>query len=285
MDDQAAALRALAGRFTAGGVTLESSGGLRRVVLGGGAVASGTTTVALGLAYLLSKQGQKVLLVDATGRRGDLVRLCNLDERRFLRGQESGNNKNEWRQKISTVEENLDFLLLEGREKLEPVWQENGLVQMKRLANEYDSLLVDVGESKGGIPAFWGRWSDWTLFTCLPKNKDLIDLYAKIKLLLSVKRSSKIATLFNQVCQENVAELQGRLNHSCLHFLGFAPEGLGGLSWDQTVSRSSRLRVPYVVAEPEGLVTQELDESLRRWLLLAGEKPLDKAKSATLKIA
>jgi len=126
----------------------------RMIALLSGKGAPGVTTIAIGLAAVLSERGRRVVLVDADLRGGNVGPYLDLDPRRGLVGLAFGRNG---ASSTGPVEEELQegpgFMVLAGLERPDSglkVSAELLTAAVTTLRETFDEVLVDVGEVVAG---------------------------------------------------------------------------------------------------------------------------------------
>lgn len=132
--------------------TTPSSRGGQVLALVSGKGAPGTTTLAIGLAWALGRQGSRVVLVDADLRGGGVAPYLDLDPRRALIGLTVG------RPSAALVDAELQeatgFSVLAGIERPEMrdrVTPEQLITALAVLRERFDYTVVDVGQALPGI--------------------------------------------------------------------------------------------------------------------------------------
>jgi MinD-like ATPase involved in chromosome partitioning or flagellar assembly len=126
----------------------------RVIALLSGKGAPGVTTVAIGLAAVLSERGRRVVLVDADLRGGNVGPYLDLDPRRGLVGLAFGRNGASAAGPVEVeLQEGPGFMVLAGVERPDSglsVSAELVTAAVTTLRETFDDVLVDAGEVVAG---------------------------------------------------------------------------------------------------------------------------------------
>ncbi len=128
------------------------------IALVSGKGAPGTTTVALGLAAVVSSTGRSVLLIDGDLRGGAVGPYLDLDPRRGLSGLSVGPSERPQRV-LDELQAGQGFSVLTGIERpeaLERLLPERITGTVFALRERFDLILIDVGETLSGVTSAVG---------------------------------------------------------------------------------------------------------------------------------
>ncbi|MBK8231941.1 MAG: MinD/ParA family protein [Candidatus Eisenbacteria bacterium] len=236
------------------------------VVSGKGGV--GKSALVANLALALARRGKKVLLVD-----GDLS-LANVD---LLFGLVPKFNLGDVVFGQRTIEEILlttpDGVRLlpaasgvEELADLDEFRRERLVRELSRLEADLDLLLIDTGSGIGSQTLHWARAADRTLVVTTPEPTAFADAYAMIKVLAGRKLRELPALLVNMVnSARDGRETARRIRVVSERFLGFRPELLGWVPFDDAFPRAVRQQEPLLRMfphSPSALAISKIAEHL-----------------------
>lgn len=260
MVDQATELRRLVLR--AAGDTVADAGPVPRLlVLSGGKGGVGVTTLAVNLAVMLSRQGARVVLVDADLYRADVATLCGVDER--------GNVAD-----VLAARRDIHEVLQPGPsgvQVLPGLWapgqpadysetaQQRLLRQLRTLGRHADVVVLDVGNGGNEVVRRFWKAADDVLLVTTPDSMSVMDSYATIKRTATAEDGLTIRLIVNKAADQDVArDVNRRINVSCQRFLGFQVDGLGYLPADSCVDAAVSAGTPFVISTPDGAAATAL---------------------------
>ena len=209
------------------------------LVVSGGRPGVGATTIAVQLATALSREAQRVVLIDADPFGADIARRCEHPTTLGIGDVLAGRK---------TIHEVLQLgpngmQILAGAANQQIRDGLNGraiarlLKQMRSLGPHADWLLVDAGNQPSEMAAQLWSAADRLLVVTSPDAVAVMDTYALIKTLLSrqsLKQSP--ALVVNQAADEaTAADVHRRIDQSCRRFLGLAIEFAGWLPMDPKI--------------------------------------------------
>lgn len=124
------------------------------IAVASGKGAPGKTTIAIGLAAALADRGQRVVLVDADLRGGNVGAYLDIDPRRGLLGLAfGGNGASEAHSVEDELQDGPGFAVLNGLERPElevRVSAEQMTATVAALRSRFEAVVVDAGEVTGG---------------------------------------------------------------------------------------------------------------------------------------
>jgi flagellar biosynthesis protein FlhG len=239
----------------------------------------GKTCLAVNLAFALTHQGKRILLVD-----GDLG-LANVD---VLLGLQ--------------VKANLRDILDRGADPLETVVYvhpslgvlpaSSGVPEManlgpadqdvlgemlKTVAVDFDLVLVDTGAGLGPAVLWFNTLSDYSLVVMTPDPTSLTDAYALIKVLAQHYQRRHFLVVVNNVRNESEAsQTFATLAQAAARFLDLQLDYLGAVPTDAAVKRALRTQAPFLEQSPESRASEGVKTIAERMLYLSLHGPPSK---------
>ena len=253
MHDQASELRQLVRQGNTVAPTAPSPPPPKLLVLTGGKGGVGTTTIAVNLAVVLARQGQRTVLVDADPQGGDAAVLSGVEERYTLAD-------------VLDAQRTVDEVLRPGPgglRVLPAAWARSDaseapaaahqrlIADLKGLGTQVDSIVVDAGNGLNRLVRQFCQAADLVLLVSTPEPASVMDAYASIKVLASNGDSVPIHTLVNMArARPSAAEVHSRLAQACLRFLAVQVNGVGYVPYDPLVTKAGRAGEPLVTRTP-----------------------------------
>jgi MinD-like ATPase involved in chromosome partitioning or flagellar assembly len=230
----------------------------------------GKTSLATNLGIALSRQGNRVCLLDAD------MGLANVN---ILLGLRTG----------KTVEDllagtaGLDDVMLAGPEGLRIIPAASDLrragaestqtgaiaAQLRRLETEFDYVLVDTPAGIGPNTLSFVGASDHTLLTITQEPTSLTDAFTLLKALQRTRSRSRISVVINMLpSDQDGMALFTHFQAAARRYLSLELHYLGHLTMDSAVTRAVLRQRPVMVNAPDsyaatGLI--RLGEQLRQW--------------------
>ncbi len=217
--DQAGELRAMKnGRADLKTMPSKCNGNIRVIAVTSGKGGVGKTNITANLAYLLSRQGKKVLLLDAdTG-------LANID---IILG--------------ITPKYNLSHVLSGEKTLAESVGQGPGVIKLDGLDENFDYMLIDTAAGITENVLYFNMVAGEIIVVVTPEPTSLTDAYALIKILYRDYSVKRFMLVVNMVRDSNEAiAVARRLNSATNHFLDLPISYLGHILQDRNVSEAVR---------------------------------------------
>ncbi|HML59890.1 MinD/ParA family protein [Solidesulfovibrio sp.] len=222
----------------------------------------GKSNLALNLSYALFRAGHRALLMDFD------VGLANVD---VLLGLSPEKNLQDlFRPEVTAAEVmvpveqgGFDFLpaasgvpeLLEMDDDMREILFQ----KLNASFSAYDYLMLDLGAGISQTVLTVAVMSHVRVLVVTPEPTSLTDSYAVIKVLHTQYGITDFHILVNQV--ESAADTKttySRLSAACQHFLGFAPELLGGVRSDPALPDAVRRQIPLMRHAPRSPAAQDI---------------------------
>ncbi|MBN1588004.1 MAG: AAA family ATPase [Pirellulales bacterium] len=238
MIDQANELRQLIRQQTEQ-LTRAASTRPRIIAVTGGKGGVGTTTVATHLAIAMSRQSDRVLLVDADPDRADVATLCGLATDYDLADLVEARRTLD--EVIAPGPNGILVLTGAGRaaatEPSTDRFHQRWIRAAREAEEPFDCVVVDTGNrSARSVKMLWEA-SDLVLLVTTIELPSIIDTYASIKTLAKRTSPPAIHTLINRVTETAVAyDAHGRLARAVWRFLGFHLDSAGHVMVGQDLS-------------------------------------------------
>lgn len=238
----------------------------RVITVASGKGGVGKTNLVVNLGIQLARMGQVTTIVDAD------MGLANVD---VLLGQ--------------SFEADLRHVL-EGRHKLEDIIglgpegvrivpsgsgvsqladmnanQRRRLVsELGTLENTTDFLLIDTGAGISRNVLAFANLADQVVVVITPEPTSLADAYGLVKLLYRTKTATNIGVVVNRALSHaDGSDTGAKFAAIVERFLGLTVAQLGHISDDPLVAQAVRRQRPFVVANPQGTASRQV-ESLAR---------------------
>lgn len=225
----------------------------RTIAIASGKGGVGKTSIAVNLAILLARRGQRVTLVDADLGTANVDVMLNTQNRWDLSHVIAGQRS------IDEVAREIEpgLVLVAGASGLADVAdlasrQRAFLVsQFAILEGRSDLLLFDCGAGISQNVLAFARAADEILVVVTPEPTSMTDSYALIKRLALAGSPPRIRLVMNQA--ESHAEAQDafkRISQTVERFLGLRVSLAGQILRDSNLPAAVRQRVPLVVRYP-----------------------------------
>ncbi len=282
MLDQASQLRRLvlqSGRLPAG----DDGPSPRTLVVSGGKVGLGSTTLAVNLAVALASHGARTVLIDFDLYRADVAAHCGLAESPTIADVLLGRRDiHEVLQRGSGgMQVVAGTRTAEARNACSDRSLQRVLRQVQSLGRHADFVLIDTGNGPNEPTIrLWQAASDIMLVTT-PDAVAVMDTYATVKTLLGRSAiQSPVRLVVNRVDSEALAiDVHRRIDHSCQRFLGLSLALAGWLPGEPTTLAAHRRGQPMVLSHPDCLFTQSI-EHLAEALLTGPPEPVRQLRRA-----
>ena len=220
----------------------------------------GKTTVSTSFAYILANTfNKRVLLLDCDIGLGNVHLLLGLDPSKNLKAVLRGSSLPDVIQRVFNFDVVLGFSGIESFEELESYESANLLVQLDRVVENYDFVILDNSAGLSRFTVNFSRAATETYVITTPEPTALTDAYAFIKSLYKLYSYSSFKVIVNMASSRSEGfETFERLNTSVSKFLGFRLKLAGILPVSQRVKESLRLNKPLVHVYPSDPFTLEL---------------------------
>lgn len=236
----------------------------------------GKTCLAVNLAFALTEQGKRVLLVD-----GDLG-LANVD---VLLGLEVKANVRDILDQgadplatVVTVRPGLGVLpASSGVPEMANLGLDDQAVLggvLKTVAAPFDHVLVDTAAGLGLAVLWFNNMADHSLVVVTPDPTALTDAYALIKVLAQQYERRRFLIIMNNVQGEREArQTFDTLNRAAAKFLDLQLDYLGAVPSDPAVKRALRSQAPFMEQAPQSRASQAVQALASRMLALSPQRP------------
>ncbi len=234
----------------------------------------GKTNVALNLAISLRVLGGKVLLLDADMSMGNVDVLLGLNLQRDLRDLLLGDAS--LAQVVADGPRGIKILPgasgVEELANLDDRRMQEFLRKLEAFCAEMDYLVVDTatGISAGVINCLLA--ADEIVLVTNTEPTALTDAYALLKVYgrRAGEDAGKVFIIMNQIgSKEEAMGSFDRLRGAAERFLGWEPEYLGSISWDDTVSVATKQQVDFLTHYASAPCSQDIRKLAAR-LVSAG---------------
>ncbi len=225
----------------------------RTIAFASGKGGTGTSVLALNVAILLAKRGERVVILDGNFGLGNLNQLLGPSPRYDLRHVLAG-------------ERRLRDILLRGPHglliipagsgvaelaNLDESGREMLLEQLEEIEQGVDFLLIDAGAGISDTVLNLIMASDETIVVTRQEPTALTNAYALMKVIVQHRPTYPFHLLINLV--KNAAQAQliyDSLAQILIKFLGYRPGYAGFVVGDANVRRSVMRQVPFVLEAP-----------------------------------
>jgi flagellar biosynthesis protein FlhG len=255
----------------------------RTIVVSGGKVGLGSTTLAVNLAVALAAHGARTVLLDMDLYRADVAAHCGLVETATIADVLlSRRNIHEALQRgPGGMQVVAGTRTAEARNACSDRALARVLRQIQSLGRHADLVLIDTGNGPSEPTIrLWQAASDVLLVTT-PDAVAVMDTYATVKTLLS--RSAircPVRLVVNRADSEEVAtDVHRRIDQSCQRFLGLPLPLAGWLPGDPAALAALRRGQPIVLARPDCQLAKSV-ELLAESLLAAPSQPRQLRRAA-----
>jgi len=249
-------------------------GHLIAVASGKGGV--GKTWFSICLSQSLTKQGKKVLLVD-----GDLG-LANIDIQLGLMTKHSLNDVIEGKLSLEHIvekHEDAGFHIAAGNSGQGslsnlPVQRLHSLlIQIKKIANNYDAVIIDLGAGIDRTVRFVAANADTSLVVTNDEPTSLTDAYAFIKLSHASGHSANIHTVVNLASNYKDGEnTYNTLLKACSNFLKITPPLLGVVRQDSRVREAIKAQTPFLTRFPTSEAALDIENITKNLIKITSNK-------------
>lgn len=264
MLDQASRMRDLALQARLSG----SRGRPRLTAVTSGKGGVGKSTLSLNLAIKLCDAGRKVLLVDADTNMGSLDVMLGIAPRfrlgHFLRGEMDLGDV------LVTAQPGLRLLPASSGDLHHPAMDAGAQARLlaELLLCGDDDIVLDTGAGMQAEVMEYCRRADDILVVAGPEPTSVMDAYAMMKTIWSIKADAEIRLVLNNVRSPREADETGcKLAMAVRHFLHRELRVLGSVPADQAVGKAIIQQQPLVRAFPRSAAAFSL-QALASQLLL-----------------
>jgi flagellar biosynthesis protein FlhG len=220
MADQAEKLRAMKPMAVSADA---DSWRLPMVAVTGGRAGVGTSTVAINLAAALADLGERVLVVDASEHRNDLLGVAG------IRQTAANSLPDVVRGNCGLIDAvvcgPLGTQLITGNPRRVAAefnrhHEQQFLAALNAVTSHFDAIVIDTGHGLSPWTRRIWRRSRLTVVATTADQSALLDTYAMLKLGVDDAIQSRVGVVVNQADDDSIADdVQRRLSDSCQRFL------------------------------------------------------------------
>ncbi|WP_456455287.1 MinD/ParA family protein [Thermovibrio sp.] len=235
-----------------------SSSNVISFVSGKGGV--GKTAITTSLAYSLANHfNKRVLLLDCDMGLGNVHVVLGLSLGKSLKSVFQGVSIKEVVQRVYNFDVVLGFSGIERLDELEEIEASSFLVQLEKMAKDYDYILLDNSAGLNRYTLNFSRASSSTYVITTPEPTSLTDAYAFIKSLYKLYSYRDFKVIVNMVSSKREGiEVFDRLNYSVNRFLGFKLKLVGVLPHTEKLKESLLKETPFLKLYPSDPFSREI---------------------------
>lgn len=222
----------------------------------------GKTNYIMNLAVKFRKNGENVLVMDATGDSENLSNYINLSSIGIIDDNlESFNNIQD---QIIMGPEGIDILLgaenLIGIKTLTKEKQNQALYKIK-FFNKYDVIIIDNKAGFNNDLLCFLNFTNEIILISTPDTENILSTYGLIKVLASNKIKSDMNIVINKTkSSEEGLETFRKLENTSNRFLNIKLVSLGNLRFDEKLEESNKSRIPISIYDKDSIYNRNLDK-------------------------
>jgi flagellar biosynthesis protein FlhG len=263
MHDQATQLRRLALQSRRSLSGADNAPSPRLLVVSGGRIGLGSTTVAVNLAVALAAHGSRAVLIDADLSRADVAAHCGLEETPTIADVLLG--RRDIHETLQRGPGGIQVVAgthtAEARNACSDRALQRVLRQIRSLGRHADLVVIDGGNGPNEPTIrLWQEAHDVFLVTT-PDAVAVMDTYATVKTLLG--RSAirgPIRLVVSRVDDEDsAADVHRRIDQSCQRFLGLSLTLAGWIPNDPAALGALRRGQPLVISQAKSPFAVAID--------------------------
>lgn len=214
----------------------------------------GKTTFSVNMAFAMSRQGQKVLLIDGDLGLGNVDVLLGLQVNHTLRETvEKGRNPRELLVQVAP-----DLFVLPACSGVPEMaglsTQEQAFLTavLDQLIKEFDLIIVDSAAGIGESVLWFNCWATDNILILTPDPTAITDAYALMKVMANRYDKNKFQLVVNNVKSKKEAlETFNSLAMVMTNFLKLSPHFLGHIRQDSKVVKAIRSQKPLLLTFPD----------------------------------
>lgn len=263
--DQAANLRSIVkDRKVTNKIINESNARIISITSGKGGV--GKTSISVNMAATMSREGKKVLVIDAD------LGLSNVE---IMLGVTPSYTMRDVIKEGKSIEEiiingpfNIDFIsggngFLELAE-LSDIEREEILLKIQKIDELYDIIIIDTGAGISKNVTAFLEISDEVLVVTTSEPTALTDAYSIIKVLHECKIKQEIGLVINRVKNKNeYQQASDILINTAKKFLGENIKNIGYVYEDPNVRKTIYKKTPFVIYYPDSKASECVREIIK----------------------
>ena len=221
----------------------------------------GKTNFSVNLGIALSKQGKRVLLVDAD------LGLANVDMvmgivPKFHLGH------------VISGQKSIREVIVEGPAGLKVVASGSGdyrlanlserslescLQRLNEIEDDIDIMLIDTGAGISRNVLKFVLAAGEVVVITTPEPTAITDAYGVIKVIASSDKETPIWVVVNMVKDEvEGQQVVDRLSTVSQRFLGINLANIGFITWDAVVSKAVKQQQPFIIGHPRSCATRDI---------------------------
>ena len=254
---------------------------VRVIAITSGKGGVGKTNIAANFAYIFSKMGERVLLLDADTGLANIDVILGITPKyslfHVLHGEKTLSE--------ATVQGPGGIKILpaaSGIQEMAELSRDQKLTLLKELdglIESLDFLFIDTAAGIAENVMYFNMVAEEIIIVVSPEPTSLTDAYALIKLLYQGYSAKRFMLLVNMVTGPNEAkEVYRRLNNATDHFLNISIEYLGYILCDKTVHEAVKQQTMLVKLFPHSRASKCLFKVAER---LRQERPEDYESGTT----
>ncbi len=226
---------------------IQNSAGARVLAIAGAKGGSGKSSLAVNMATQLSDLGQNVLLFDADFGLGNTDILLGALPQKSLQDCISSNES--LRSIVCPVKKGLS-LIAAGSGNFDlananPLLLEGLLLELEKLSDEYDWILIDSGSGIGEKSTNSLQYADEIFVLTTTDPTSLADSYATLKLILKRDPQAQVKILVNRVARLSEAQnVYNQMDYVCRKYLGRTVAFGGWIPEDERLLAAARSQKP-----------------------------------------
>jgi len=263
--DQAANLRSIVkDKKVTNKIINESNARIISITSGKGGV--GKTSISVNMAATISREGKKVLVIDAD------LGLSNVE---IMLGVTPSYTMRDVIKEGKSIEEiiingpfNIDFIsggngFLELAE-LSDIEREEILLKIQKIDELYDIIIIDTGAGISKNVTAFLEISDEVLVVTTSEPTALTDAYSIIKVLHECKIKQEIGLVINRVKNKNeYQQASDILINTAKKFLGENIKNIGYVYEDPNVRKTIYKKTPFVIYYPDSKASECVREIIK----------------------
>ena len=222
---------------------------------------TGKTVLALNLAYALSKQNKKVLLIDLDSNMSNVDIMLNYIAQKTIGDFYS--SRSLLNELITEYEPNFHIIFGDSgkinydQPKVELV--KYFISQMEKIESKYDFIFLDTSAGANETLLNLLNASDYLLFVTNPEPTAVMDAYVMLKLLRHKSCKAEKLVIVNKINEKAEGEQTfNNLQTASGHFLNEELHYLGALPFSIDVNKSIIAQQVLVKKYPESKITRQI---------------------------